>query len=472
MKQGVFMKQFIFSIIIYFDSVIVICQINFSSPKVLSTSFWPRTSACIYTVDFDKDNDIDIIVASYSGDILIYVNNGKGEFLTKTIKKDPPEAMSVYANDLDGDGDTDIVAAIFSGIVWFENNNNEYGEEKLISSLVAHPNTVFAVDLDNDNDIDVLSGDLDNIAWYENTNGNGSFSEPKAISTTVNTVMYIYAADLDGDNDYDVLSASSGDNKIAWYENIDGKGNFSAQKIISNSASGAWSLFVADLDNDMDLDVISASTGNNRISWFENLDGKGTFSTEKLISNSALGARSVFSVDIDNDGDMDVLSASEYDDKITWYENLNKNSFSTGHVITTSADGAMLVCAADFDNDGDVDILSSSLRDYKILLFTNLSPTSVENDNYKFPLDFNLDQNYPNPFNPGTTISFSLPSSNFVELSIYNLLGEKVATLVKGYLSAGFYKKNFVPYNIAGGVYLYKLKIGDKVLLRKMMYVK
>ena len=87
--------------------------------------------------------------------------------------------------------------------------------------------------------------------------------------------------------------------------------------------------------------------------------------TESAISTSADGAWSVYTADVDGDGDMDVLSASSGDDKIAWYENDGSESF-TEHTVTTSADGAYSVYAADVDGDGDMDVLSASRNDEKI----------------------------------------------------------------------------------------------------------
>ena len=78
--------------------------------------------------------------------------------------------------------------------------------------------------------------------------------------------------------------------------------------------------------------------------------------TEHAISTSADHAVSVYAADVDGDGDMDVLSASTADHKIAWYENDGSESF-TEHSISTSADGASSVHAADVDGDGDLDVL-------------------------------------------------------------------------------------------------------------------
>jgi hypothetical protein len=80
----------------------------------------------------------------------------------------------------------------------------------------------------------------------------------------------VYAADLDGDGDLDVLSASSDDDRVAWYENIDGAGHFGEQRaVITTAAAGAQSVYAADLDGDGDVDVLSAF-GDGKIAWYEN----------------------------------------------------------------------------------------------------------------------------------------------------------------------------------------------------------
>ena len=81
----------------------------------------------------------------------------------------------------------------------------------------------------------------------------------------------MYATDLDADGDVDVLSASSSDHKIAWYENIDGKGGFGPQQVITTAATRAQSVYAIDLDGDGDLDVLSASMGDDKIAWYEQL---------------------------------------------------------------------------------------------------------------------------------------------------------------------------------------------------------
>ena len=128
---------------------------------------------------------------------------------------------------------------------------------------------------------------------------------------------------MDGDGDLDVLSASQDDDTIAWYENTDSQGSFSEQRVITTDANGAASVHAVDLDGDGDLDVLSASSYryDSKVAWYENTDGRGTFSEQRVISSSAEGADSVSAADLDGDGDMDVLSADFF--KVAWHENLS-----------------------------------------------------------------------------------------------------------------------------------------------------
>ena len=101
----------------------------------------------------------------------------------------------------------------------------------------------------------------------------------------------------------------------------------------------------------------------------------------------------------------------------------------------------------------------------------SLITTGVEENNIT-PEKFELKQNYPNPFNPSTTISFNIPQDGKVKLSIYNILGQKLTTLVDDYKTKGNYKIMFNGSNFASGVYIYSLQYGNQILTRKMMMVK
>ena len=132
---------------------------------------------------------------------------------------------------------------------------------------------------------------------------------------------------------------------------------------------------------------------------------------------------------------------------------------------------------------------SNSPKEYS---FTNESPASgilyyrlkqIDNDGkYKYsgvvevqsgiPVDFGLSQNYPNPFNPTTTIQYSLPKTGNVKLTVYNVLGEKVADLVNETKEAGIHTVNFDASNFNSGLYFYKIETNGFTQTRKMMLIK
>jgi hypothetical protein len=97
--------------------------------------------------------------------------------------------------------------------------------------------------------------------------------------------------------------------------------------------------------------------------------------------------------------------------------------------------------------------------------------TSVENIN-EVVRDFYLDQNYPNPFNPSTTINFSVPSSEFVTLKVFDVLGNEVATLVNEEKPVGSYEVNFNASNLASGIYFYTLQAGKFTETKKLILLK
>jgi hypothetical protein len=96
-----------------------------------------------------------------------------------------------------------------------------------------------------------------------------------------------------------------------------------ATPLITAEANGPFSIHAADLDGDGDLDVLSASSRDGTIAWYENADGLGQFGPRQVITRQTFSARLVFAADVDGDGDVDLLAASDLDDKVVWYENLS-----------------------------------------------------------------------------------------------------------------------------------------------------
>ena len=147
-------------------------------------------------------------------------------------------------------------------------------------------------------------------------------------------------------------------------------------------------------------------------------------------------------------------------------------------------------------NDGASEILRSGNGGYVILGGTgSFAPkskiyliginddgniTRIEDDSNEMPSDYYLSQNYPNPFNPTTQINFRTKEESFVNLSVFNMLGQKVRTLVNGTIDGGDHSKVFDASNLASGIYFYRLEItnlnkseqNNLVLTKKMILIK
>jgi len=215
-------------------------------------------------------------------------------------------------------------------------------------------------DLNADGYPDLVTASIgdDRVTWFENVpdpkvpEGETAIPTfmPHTITTTADGAISVAVADLDGDCTgmepepfpcLDVISASANDNKIAWYRNNGHDPPKFEELEISTSALLAQAVFALDMDGDDDIDVLSASFQDSKIAWYEN-DGQPVPGfTEHVISSSAWGAASVFAIDMDNDDDIDVLSASRLDDKVAWYENIGRAAEGeplefTEHVISSA----------------------------------------------------------------------------------------------------------------------------------------
>jgi len=157
-------------------------------------------------------------------------------------------------------------------------------------------------------------------------------------------------------------------------------------------------------------------------------------------------------------------------------ENLGDGRYQLQHAFTVSGESDLR----------DVEILvlqETSLGEYWISLSRNVDieddpfTAVLEDFSNMLPESFTLQQNYPNPFNSGTVIRFALGQARQVEVNVYNLAGQHVASLVEGHRQAGNYAINWDGRNNAGqalatGLYLYRLRAGDKVKTKKLMLLR
>ncbi|OGU45068.1 MAG: hypothetical protein A2000_16865 [Ignavibacteria bacterium GWB2_36_8] len=102
----------------------------------------------------------------------------------------------------------------------------------------------------------------------------------------------------------------------------------------------------------------------------------------------------------------------------------------------------------------------------------NFTMTDVEEGQSVVPNEFSLLQNFPNPFNPSTLISYKLKETGNVQLKVYNILGDEIATLVNELKPAGNYEITWQAVNLPSGIYFYRLQAGSFTDTKKMLLLK
>lgn len=256
---------------------------------------------------------------------------------------------------------------------------------------------------------------------------------------------------------------------------------------------GSWqSACSVDINEDGEKEIMVAgwTSGNNNIYLVEEDSFVGVKVSTIANLSSHIGSAGRFNGgdhgDIDADGDMDFVFGTRGatpDAAIVRVEhqggNLTDSANYTYSVIDSLyEEGTNLnrydgIDIANIDDDELMEVTySDNIIEGRIplILLKPDAETSVASSD--LPAAYSLSQNYPNPFNPTTNIEFSLKQSEFVNLSVYNMLGQKVAELVNGERAQGKHKVKFNATRLSSGVYIYKLKTRHFETSQKLMLLR
>jgi photosystem II stability/assembly factor-like uncharacterized protein len=179
----------------------------------------------------------------------------------------------------------------------------------------------------------------------------------------------------------------------------------------------------------------------------------------------------LYEVFVDPDGD-DMYDVEFVTDSIAYVVGENGKIYKTEDTgLTWTAETSQVVETLQKVAYGNY-ILWAVGQNATILKLDLTEAMSIETAEWQVVGTYHLAQNYPNPFNPATTINFILKKAGPVELEIYNIQGQKVATLVDAEMKAGAHSVTWNGSNLASGVYFYKLNSGDFTDVKKMMLLK
>lgn len=401
--------------------------------------------------DLDEDNNLDLIVSGDTNSVEIFWGDGNGNFPSSDIVSTFGNVRSLEP----GPRFTD-----FSTIITTENGFQP--STSLVGYIMNSSGRDLCYDVQRtgfNNDIDTIHAVLTDFVLSDL---GGGWDLPAIItpgivgSTNVIPKLFIFNIQAVGGS---ILCQ----NANAFFRSVDNDFPFPVTGYYTNSSS----IITGDFDGDLDNDFITTGFDDNFCVFIRN-EGSFTFSADTIFTAATRG---LAVLDYENDGDLDFVTVNNTLDSlgITTFLNDGVGNFTEKRncYFPFASGHPNGIVAADFDQDGktDVAMVSRSLGGFdSLFVLYNLGGFNQTTDvksiqtNYEIPEKFELSQNYPNPFNPTTKINFELPSESNVEISVYNILGEKVRELANGQLMAGTHTVNFNASYLASGIYIYRIE--------------
>ena len=446
--------------------------------------------------------DYDCFIGEESGDVNYYErqNSGAGSMSFSAVtgssnplyedgngwRVDVGMHSSLEFVDIDGDGDQDCFIGGHNGLIYYSKNTGTSSSPTFVewdgNAESADPNPFYDVDvgtrsapafvdIDDDGDYDCFIGEVDgNINYYKNT---GNSSSPTFTLTTGSGNDPFYGVwmqgtssqpefvDIDGDGDYDCFKGMES-GRINYYENT------------GNSSSAAFTARTGD-DNPLD----DVSVGYNSNHTFVNIDGDASLPVE-LTSFNVLSTRNdavilqwITESEINNLGFIldRRVPGTEWTEIATYitHPELQGQGSVTHQTIYSYTDNTVLSAEtydyrlADVDYDGN--------KVYHSMTVMGVSPNDV------VPETFTLYPAYPNPFNPTTNIRYDLPVNALVNITIYDIMGRSIRSLVNSKQTAGYRSirwdgKNNLGEGVSAGMYIYMIQAGDFRQTKKMVLLK
>ena len=472
-------------------------------PQDISTV--PAASAAVG--DITGDNIPEIIFEAYSS---IYAWNANGTLLTGFPYNLPTDVVTSYSSpilvDLNNDNLREIVfgihqigGALNGGIYILKNDGTLFpGWPKTTTYWVYAPPSVG--DINGDNQLDIAVGDqvlsgtpVDRVyAW--DRNGNLLTGFPISSQNAVNAQIIL--TDIDNDNLIELVyddNTSSASNE-GYYHAINHDATpVTGWPLVTNGTTFFQTPCITDINLDGIMDMVGGGTvgiGSGATTNIYLWNSQFPYPQNKIIvpmfqyntmhdgvfDNPTLIPVEIVSFTAEtnaNDVFLNWSTATETNNHgfeiIRLAQNVNENweriGFISGMGTTSEPHNYSFI-------DKNLEPGHYSYRLKQVDLDGKYEYSKIVEVIVDLIYNFSLSQNYPNPFNPSTTIKYSIPTTEFVTLRIYDLFGQEISTLVNEQKQQGDYSIKFDGSNLASGVYLYKIKAGNFTDSKKFVLLK
>ncbi len=310
----------------------------------------------------------------------LYLNESEGTFGLFETQGGFSGRGNIASADINGDGFEDLIATrpadnLIS--LLFSDGDNPFNNVLSLN----YPGSVSPAIIRTMN---VYGSDFPDLVFTSNVNNEfrvlknngGSTSTTGFLDETTVTVNHtgisdIFPADMNNDGFTDVVIASYGDGKISWYENqsFQSAVAFGPENSVVDNSNLINSVFAADFNGDNLTDIVSGENGGHEVAYYQN-NGNGSF-TRTVIGSNITNPEKVTAADLDNDGNLDVVYASSGDSEVGAFINNGDGTFGSKSVIGTGITQAVDVSVGDLNGDGLTDILATSPDDGQGIWFQN-----------------------------------------------------------------------------------------------------
>ena len=392
------------------------------------------------------------------------------------------EASQIYVEDLDNDSKEEIIVSVMDG-PWSQLGLG--GTSRLMIfelESATDDSATFNIEYidevwSNWSGYNISVGDLDNDGLKE-----------------IYTVGYEYF--------HLIIHESTGEDEYAYQTDF-----YISSELYERANQG---IVVTDIDANGENEMICLTSGVNSLAGelltpgsFFIASGVGdvsslSYSNFNLFSSYDGGLRQVAVGDADGDGSLNIYLAGHYDEAVYDWEYgggdpMDPNNYvekaifmddTTDNFTPGNDQGRVRVAklfTGDIDNDGSGDIVftSASFAADKAHLYMieHSGILGASEENPSIPNKISISQNYPNPFNPETRFQYNIPVDGIVSIKVYDILGNKIKTLVNQWKSAGVHNEIWSGQNdnnqmVSSGVYFYQVKVGDEQITKKMILSK